>query len=379
VVLWYAGNTFYNVYNKTALNMLEAHWFVASAQLAVGVVLSAVMWLSGIRKMPNLTSSDLMKCLPIGLFASLAHCGTVLASAVGAVSFAQIVKACEPVFAAVVGLLIPPMDVKPVLAYLMLIPIVGGVGIACIKEGKGVEINVAAFLFASMANAAASLKGKLGSSVTKSLKADPAKNMDAANVYAVMNIISFCFTIPFVVFTGELSTLSQTWDAAVLTVEGGSTEIAKNIIISGLFFYFYNETAFAFTRSVSIILYYGRCSITVVVLSVQLLIVFFVFLLILILIIQSRGSCHIQCLEYGQASHYYCCFGSGLSRSHGTEHCHWVSDCHLRYLCVLLGGSQKAISRTQGQNQGCLSYYYYIHVLAVSRRIIKQPSITRTK
>jgi solute carrier family 35 protein E1 len=247
VGLWYAGNTFYNIYNKNALNMIEAHWFVASAQLAVGIFISLSMWLSGVRKTPNLSKSDIMACMPIGLFASLAHCGTVLAVAAGAVSFAQIVKACEPVFAAAVGVMVPPMDVKPVLAYIMLLPIVGGVGLACIKEGKGVDINVAAFLYASMANAAASLKGKLGSSVTKSLKSDPSKNMDAANVYGVMNIISFCFTVPFVAFT-ELSTLSETWAKAA--EEHGSTAIAKNIIISGLFFYFYNECAFAFTSLV---------------------------------------------------------------------------------------------------------------------------------
>jgi len=245
VILWYAGNTFYNVYNKTALNMMNANWTIASAQLLVGVAISVVMWATGIRKMPNLTTSDWMACMPIGFFASMAHCGTVLASAVGAVSFAQIVKACEPVFAAVVGLMVPPMDVKPFLAYLMLIPIVGGVGIACIKEGKGVEINYQAFLYASLANAAAALKGKLGSSVTKSLESDASKNMDAANVYAVMNIISFVFTIPFVVFT-EMSTLGDTWKVASAT--HGSTEVLKNIIISGAFFLFYNETAFAFTR-----------------------------------------------------------------------------------------------------------------------------------
>jgi solute carrier family 35 protein E1 len=227
--------------------MIEAHWFVASAQLVVGIFISLVMWLSGVRKMPNLTKSDIMACMPIGLFASLAHCGTVLASAVGAVSFAQIVKACEPVFAAAVGVMVPPMDVKPILAYCMLIPIVGGVGLACIKEGKGVDINVEAFLYASLANAAASLKGKLGSSVTKSLKSDPAKNMDAANVYGVMNMISFMFTIPFVIFA-ELPTLSETWAKAA--DEHGSSEIAKNILISGLFFYFYNECAFAFTSFV---------------------------------------------------------------------------------------------------------------------------------
>jgi solute carrier family 35 protein E1 len=139
------------------------------------------------------------------------------------------------------------MDVKPVLAYFMLIPIVGGVGLACIKEGKGVDINMEAFLYASMANASAALKGKLGSSVTKSLKSDKSKNMDAANVYAVMNIISFLCTLPFVVIN-ELPTLSKTWDHAV--AEHGAQAILTNIFLSGFCFYFYNEFAFSFTAHV---------------------------------------------------------------------------------------------------------------------------------
>jgi solute carrier family 35 protein E1 len=247
VVAWYAGNTVYNVYNKKAANMLDSNWFIASAQLAVGIVMSIILWGTGMRNKPNLTQADIQACLPIGLFASLAHCGTVLASAVGAVSFAQIVKACEPVFAAIVGVLIPPIDVKPPLAYAMLAVIVSGVGLACVKEGKGVDVNVEAFLFASMANAAAALKGKLGSSVTKELKADKSKNMDAANVYGVMNIIAFCFTIPFVVYY-ESTSFSKAWKDAVAV--HGSTNIIKNIVLSGFFFYFYNECAFAFTAYV---------------------------------------------------------------------------------------------------------------------------------
>ena len=66
-------------------------------------------------------------------------------------------------------------------------------------------------------------------------------------MYGVMNIISFVFTIPFVVYT-ELPTLQATWAEAAET--HGSYEIAKNIIVSGLFFYFYNECAFAFTAHV---------------------------------------------------------------------------------------------------------------------------------
>lgn len=206
-----------------------------------------VMWGAGIRKVPKLTAADIASCIPIGLFAALAHCGSVLAASVGAVSFAQIVKACEPAFAAVVGVLLSPPDIKPALAYMMLIPIVGGVGLACVKEGKGVDINVEAFLYASMANVAAALKGKLGGSVTKALKADKNKNMDAANVYAVMNIISLLCTIPMVVIT-ELPTLRKEWNAAV--DKFGFQPLFMNIVLSGFCFYIYNEFAFAFTASV---------------------------------------------------------------------------------------------------------------------------------
>ena len=247
VVAWYAGNTFYNVYNKRATNLIHAHWTVAGLQLVVGIVWSLIMWGSGMRKRPNLTAEDIANIIPIGVFACLTHGGSVLASAVGAVSFAQIVKACEPVFAAVVGLVIPPMDIKPTLAYVMLIPIVGGVGLACIKEGKGVDLNVAAFLFASMANLSAALKGKLGSSITKELKANKIKNMDATNVYAVTNSISFICTVPFIV-VNELPTLSQTWEAAA--AEHGAWPIVQNVFLSGLCFYFYNEFAFSFTAHV---------------------------------------------------------------------------------------------------------------------------------
>jgi solute carrier family 35, member E1 len=247
VVGWYAGNTFYNIYNKQSANMIHAHWFLAWAQLGVGIVWSLSMWATGVRKIPNLNAADLASCVPIGLFACLAHGGSVLAAAVGAVSFQQIVKACEPVFAAVVGAIIPPADIKSVLSYMMLMVIVGGVGLACVKEGKGVDINMEAFLYASMANAAAALKGKLGGSVTKALKSDKSKNMDAANVYAVMNIISFFFTIPMVVIN-ELPTLGKEWDLAV--EKNGLQPLLMNIVLSGFCFYLYNEFAFAFTSHV---------------------------------------------------------------------------------------------------------------------------------
>lgn len=247
VLAWYAGNTLYNIYNKKASKMLHAHWFIACAQLIVGIIWSMVMWATGMRKAPNLTAADLSQCIPIGLLMCIAHGGSVLATGVGSVSFAQIVKACEPVYAAAIGLLLPPIDVKPTLAYVMLLPIVGGVGLACVKEGKGIDINVEAFAYASIANLAAALKGKFGGSVVKALKGDTSKNMDSANVYAVNNIISFIFTVPMVVYS-ELPTLKEEWNHA--TTEHGFNAVVFNIALSGFFYYIYNEFAFAFTAQV---------------------------------------------------------------------------------------------------------------------------------
>jgi len=71
--------------------------------------------------------------------------------------------------------------------------------------------------------------------------------MDAANVYAVMNILSFMWTVPMVVIF-ELPTLGNEWEKAVAAV--GINELITNIFLSSSFFYFYNEMAFAFTSQV---------------------------------------------------------------------------------------------------------------------------------
>jgi len=58
---------------------------------------------------PNLTRNT----TAAGLFAAAAHGGSVLAMGAGAVSFAQIVKACEPVYVALLCLVVPPIEVAP--------------------------------------------------------------------------------------------------------------------------------------------------------------------------------------------------------------------------------------------------------------------------
>ena len=58
------------------------------------------------RKAPALTTDNWKELSPVGIWAALAHAFSVLALGAGAVSFGQIVKAGEPVFAAATNALL---------------------------------------------------------------------------------------------------------------------------------------------------------------------------------------------------------------------------------------------------------------------------------
>jgi len=114
LIVWYLGNIYYNIYNKKACNALgknlhgqaNAHWALSAAQLLVGVLFVLPLWLTGLRPAPKLTAENWKELSPVGLWAALAHAFSVLALGAGAVSFGQIVKAGEPVFAAATNALL---------------------------------------------------------------------------------------------------------------------------------------------------------------------------------------------------------------------------------------------------------------------------------
>jgi len=62
--------------------------------------------ITGLRKAPVMTSDNWKELSPVGLWTALAHAFSVLALGAGAVSFGQIVKAGEPVFAAATNALL---------------------------------------------------------------------------------------------------------------------------------------------------------------------------------------------------------------------------------------------------------------------------------
>lgn len=168
--LWYLGNYYYNIYNKVALNEAGGKdglfpITVALAQLVVAAMWAISSWALTINPitmqrqiMPKLSFSD---CTSVGLvaaFSALAHLASVICMNAGSVAFGQIVKAAEPVFAALVNTIF--YGKPPKMSQAMMLPIIVlGVAIACLKPDKDgnykVEFEVVAVAAGSFANAMA--------------------------------------------------------------------------------------------------------------------------------------------------------------------------------------------------------------------------------
>lgn len=240
--VWYLGNVFYNIYNKKACIALgknaaghsNAHWALSAIQLFVGVLFVIPMWLTGVRKSPELTADNWKQLAPVGLFASLSHAFSVLALGAGAVSFGQIVKAGEPVFAAGTNAILLGQVDHPVV-YLALLPIIGGVGLASLKE---LSFSWTALIAASAANQAAALKNVVSKGVMGN---QWAKNLGPTNTYAVVNILALLFTIPFVL-AFDLKDFSSVYNQVMAA--GAGADVLKYSAFSGLAFYIYNEASF---------------------------------------------------------------------------------------------------------------------------------------
>merc|ERR1719408_613153 len=136
--VWYYGNYAHNMCNKVALRDTDgADGFpllIATCQLGVGVLYAVFLWIApDARPKPTITMQDWYATLPVSFAAAGAHAGSVFAVSAGALSFGQIVKSCEPAFAALVGTTFYGCKVSRA-RWLCLIPIIGGVALSALAE-----------------------------------------------------------------------------------------------------------------------------------------------------------------------------------------------------------------------------------------------------
>jgi len=231
---WFFLNVMYNISNKRVLNAFPMPWMMSLSSLFVGVPFVMLLWATGIRKTPEIKADGWKVLAPIGAAHAIGHAGSVIALGAGAVSFAQTVKAAEPVFTCVMSYLVLGTVFKWQV-YASLFPIIAGVCIASLKELSFSYKSLICALISNVAFASRAVLSKL------TMNEPVGKNMDAANLYGILTMMAFVLTLP-VAFYMEGGILPAKWAASVAVV--GTPWLVKNIIINGMYYYLYNEVAF---------------------------------------------------------------------------------------------------------------------------------------
>jgi solute carrier family 35 protein E1 len=206
---------------------------ISSLQLGVGAIYGIFLWLApDAREKPKVTMSDIVKMIPVAFCFMGAHSASVFAMGAGAVSFAQIVKASEPAFAAVLAQFVYGKPVSK--AKWACLPIViGGVILASVKE---LDFAVSALISACIANLFAAFKGN----ENKKLMETPGlkdRMGSIGNQFALTTILAFLMSIP-VVLLKEGSRMNE-----FVSMAKSTPAVWINVLSSGLWFYGYNELA----------------------------------------------------------------------------------------------------------------------------------------
>jgi len=241
---WYLGNYYYNIQNKNAANASGGSDFamtIATAQLAVGVVYALFLWVApDARKPPSITVTDFFKMIPAGVCSAAAHAASVFALSAGGVAFGQIVKAAEPAFAAVIGTFVYGKKISTA-KWLCLIPIIGGVCLAALKQNKDgsieMDFTVGGLVGALVANVFAAFKGNESKKLMDSDPQLKGRIGSVGNQFAIMTIIAFLTSVPLMFFK-EGARINE-----FMKMFNTKPAVFNNVILSGLTFYGYNELA----------------------------------------------------------------------------------------------------------------------------------------
>lgn len=241
LIFWYIGNYYYNIYNKSANNdsgNSEYSIIIATTQLGIGVLYSFVLWIvpDG-RPIPKIYIRDLLIMSPAGLCSAIAHGSSVLSLASGGVVFGQIIKASEPVFVAFIGTIFYNKQIS-FYRWFCLIIIIIGVSLASLKENDSgsyvMDFTFTALFSAIIANIFAAVKSSENKKIMES-KELIERIGSVSNQYAIMNIISFIISFPimFIMKGHKLNEFN--------VIISDNNVLYKNIILSGITFYVYNE------------------------------------------------------------------------------------------------------------------------------------------
>lgn len=235
--LWYVLNVGYNIGNKRVLNALPVPWTAATVELFFGFPYVAMLWLTGLRKSPKLSVDNVKTLSSQAFFLAATHVAGVISFGAGAISFTHILKATEPVWSALI-LAVFFKDFLPLSVYASLVPIIGGVGLASLKELSFTWLSFIAGTLSAVTSATKAILSK------KVLDGKPlGENLTPANMFAVLTILGFAMILPASLWIEGPKAVSAAWSAA-LAKGYTNVQLLRLLSISGFLYYLYNEVAF---------------------------------------------------------------------------------------------------------------------------------------
>lgn len=235
--LWFALSIGYAVCNKRVTNALPLPWLVATSTVLVGSAFVGALWGLGVRQVPKLTARQLWGLLPIGAFHAIGHAAGTLGTTYGSVSFAQIVKAAGPVYACVLSAAVLRQAVSA-RVWLSLLPIIGGVALATMKE---LSFAWGALIGAVVSDLALALRN-VYSKQRMSRPAEERGDLSPADMFGVLTLLSTAVSLPVALLL-EGRVAMPAWRAATAAMPGGAPALISQICAAGLFFYGYSEVA----------------------------------------------------------------------------------------------------------------------------------------
>lgn len=253
--VWYLGNIAYSETNGDAKSAFGNEFLmtIATAQLGVGLIFSLVQWMD--KPAPAVGFGDLIKMTPAGICNAGAHAASVFSLGVGGKAFGQVVKAAEPCFAAIIGLVFYKKRDVSSAQWLCFFPIVFGIYLCSLKLDKGAELVFhktmsvgdfitdfgklklepvwASLIAASIANCFAAVKGQESHKFANDQQFQE-KIGGKGNQFALMNALSFFFSMPLVYYK-EYAQIGPFMDKFM-----GNAAAQASVVYSGLTFYIYN-------------------------------------------------------------------------------------------------------------------------------------------
>ena len=234
---WYFLNTAYNIGNKLVLTAFPMPWTAATWELFFGFPYVFLLWTSGLRKTPKLSWESIKLLAPSGVLLAGTHVGGVISFGLGAISFTHILKATEPIWAALISAVVF-REFLPLPVYATLVPIIAGVGLASVKELTFSWMSFIAGTGSAVTSAAKAILSK------KVLDGKPlGENLTPANMFAILSILGFISIVPVSLILEPPAAAAAAWSAA-LAKGYTNAQLMKLLSVSGFLYYIYNEVAF---------------------------------------------------------------------------------------------------------------------------------------